>query len=291
MGALGMAGVLLVGTLSGCQAWNSWLDLFRFKGDDTSRQKLEGPGEPVANGKVATSLPARMIVYKLTLPVGTFSTNDKVWAQLNEDALDSKTNVLLAQNGLRVATGPIARWETLRKLIDVPGASTDQMVCETDGHSLLNVITRSNVSDQIVVSVDRDLQQRGRTFEKCDNGFQLTMRQVRKMANGKPAGPAELMVQLQPVVTQGQGSGAPQSGMAGTNLGSGGVMTSFTSEEGFSDLAMGTTLGEGQFLLVSPEDPKGNLFNVGSLWLSDMERVPATATVLVFVPVLGEVNK
>src|SRR5277367_6429520 len=163
--------------LGGCQMWNNWLDLFRWRGGDTTEKPLMPGGG--ATAKDLQMLPARMIVYRITLPVGTFRTNDKVWAELNEDALDSKTAVLLAQNGLRAGTGPLPRWAEISKLIDVPGAATDQMVCETDGRSTVNVVTRSNVADQIVVSVDRDLEQQGRTFNRCDDGFRLSMRKTR----------------------------------------------------------------------------------------------------------------
>ena len=51
----------------------------------------------------------RVIVHRITAAVGTFSTNEKVWAELNEDALDSKTSVLMAQNGLRAGTASVSR--------------------------------------------------------------------------------------------------------------------------------------------------------------------------------------
>ncbi len=266
-------------SLGGCQLWNGWLDLLRWKGGDAKKQEVFTPNDP-ANG--TAPLPTRMLVYKITLPVGTFSTNDKVWSQLNEDGLDSKTNVLLAQNGLRAATGPIARWETLGKIIDVPGATTDQMVCQTDGHSTLNVVTRSNIADQIVVSIDRDLQQQGRTFEHCDNGFRLTMRKVRSLKKDEKALP-QLMVELEPVVTQGSAALMQHSALTVNSQGG-----AFTSEEEFSDLQMGATLAADQFLVVSPQDPKESRFSVGSLWLSNPDHVPATETVLVFIPVLSE---
>jgi hypothetical protein len=278
MWAGGMAMLCLC--VGGCQVWNGWLDMLKWKGADAKKSEVFTPND-TANG--AAALPTRMIVYKITLPVGTFSTNDKVWAQLNEDGLDSKTNVLLAQNGLRAATGPIARWETLGKIIDVPGATTDQMVCQTDGHSTLNVVTRSNISDQIVVSIDRDLQQQGRTFEHCDNGFRLTMRKVRALKKDDKALP-QLMVELEPVVTQGSAALMQRSPSLTLNSGGG----AFTSEEEFSDLQMGATLAADQFLVVSPQDPKESRFSVGSLWLSNPDHVPATETVLVFIPAIGE---
>jgi hypothetical protein len=280
-----MAGVaMLCLSVGGCQVWNGWLDMLKWKGASAKKQDIFAPNDSAAASGAA--LPTRMIVYKITLPVGTFSTNDKVWSQLNEDGLDSKTNVLLAQNGLRAATGPIARWETLGKIIDVPGATTDQMVCQTDGHSTLNVVTRSNVTDQIVVSIDRDLQQQGRTFERCDDGFRLTMRKVRALNKNDENGAAsaELMVELEPVVTQGSAALRPAS----MSITGGGA---FTSEEEFSDLQMGATLGADQFLVVAPQDPKESRFSVGSLWLSNPDHVPATETVLVFIPAIGEVAK
>jgi hypothetical protein len=277
----GLAALTLA--VGGCQVWNGWLDMLKWKTADAKKAAVFPVGD-AGSSKDAASLPARMIVYKITLPVGTFSTNDKVWAQLNEDGLDSKTNVLLAQNGLRAATGPIARWETLGKIIDVPGASTDQMVCQTDGHSTLNVVTRSNISDQIVVSIDRDLQQEGRSFEHCDDGFRLTMRKVRAIKkNGKDANAAaQLMVELEPVVTQGSAALMQRSPLSINGSGS------FTSEEEFTDLQMGATLAADQFLVVSPQDPKESRFSVGSLWLSNPDHVPATETVLVFIPAVGD---
>ena len=277
---VGLMGVVLAAAVgsSGCAVWNRWLDMLKLP-TGTAKQEAPLPGATVA--KDLQALPARMVVYRITLPVGTFSTNDKVWTQLNEDALDSKTTVLLAQNGLRAGTGPLERWAAISKLIDVPGAATDQTVCETDGRSTVNVITRANIADQIVVSVDRDLEQQGRTFNRCDDGFRLSMRKTRVVDKGGTARP-QLVVQLEPVVTEGSGTAAGLRGI-GT--------AAFTSEEGFADLQMAATLNPDQFFVVTPQDPKGSRFSVGSLWLSDLDKVPPVETVLVFVPAMGEIVK
>jgi hypothetical protein len=214
---------------------------------------------------------SRVAIYRITVPVGAFSGNSKIWSQLNEDAIDSKTAVLMAQNGLRAATGAVARWPAVAAQLDVPATSQPQMV-QTDGRSSINVLTRPNVTDQIVVSVDRDLQQQGRTFERCDNGFRLSVRGV----HNKP----ELQVQLEPIVTLGTVQVARQ--------GMGVVSTGFTSEESFEDLQMAATLNAQQFLVISAMDPKSSPFSVGTLWLSNHDAVPATETVLVFVPAPGK---
>jgi hypothetical protein len=258
-------------SLPGCQVWNGWLKMLMVKTDSTPKGK---PAPELAragagNGAAAANAP-RIVVYKISAPVGTFSGNEKVWAELNEDALDSKTSVLMAQNGLRAGTGPLARWPAINRLVDVPGATTEKFVCQTDGRSSLNVVTRGGVQDQIVVSIDRDLEQRGRAFERCDNGFRLSMRGVRN----KP----ELVVQLEPVVTLG----TVNISRTGTAVGI--TNTQEQSEEGFPDLRMAATLEPDQFLVLAPVSPKENTFSVGSLWLSDPDKVPALETVLVFVP-------
>ena len=156
---------------AGCEVWNAWLDALKWK----PAQQAKGPAvtQPLTassvsggSGAPASALFPRVTLYRITLPVGSFSSNDKIWAQLNEDAISSSTAVLMAQNGLRAATGDISRWPGIARMLDTPGASNDQVVLQTDGKSSINVVTRQNVTDQIVVSVDHDHQLQGRTFER-----------------------------------------------------------------------------------------------------------------------------
>lgn len=271
-----MAGAFALAALTGCQVWNNTLDLLKVpvpeKPTQTSKFVPPSRVEDVAidAGPREAPLIPRVTVYRISAPVGTFTSNDKVWSELNEDALDSKTSVLLAQNGLRAGVGMIARWPSIQRLVDVPGASSDQFNCQTDGRSSVNVVTRPGITDEIVVSIDRDLQQQGRTFERCDNGFRLSMHGIR--------GKHELVVQLEPIVTLGTVAVSHTVGELGTGK------QGFTSEEAFNDLLMSAHLNSDQFLILSPVDPKESRFSVGSLWLSDVEKAPPTETVLIFVP-------
>jgi hypothetical protein len=210
----------------------------------------------------------RVMLYRITVPLGGFSGNDKVWALLNEDAIDSKTAVLMAQNGLRAATGAVARWPEISRLVDPAGTSNQPIIIQTDGRSSINVKTRQNVTEQTVVSVDHDHQLQGRSFERCDNGFRLSVRGIRNQL--------ALEVQLEPVVTLGAIQIA-RPGMGITNA-------DITSEESFEDLRMSATLTAAQFLVLAAMDPKPRSYSVGTLWLSDPDIVPATETILVFVP-------
>jgi hypothetical protein len=260
--------------------WNNCLEFFKWKDPSASAgPHVAAAPKPdtgltsdrgVPHDVIRTEAGPRVIVYKITVPVGTCSTNEKIWQELNEDVLDSKTSVLIAQNGLRAGSAPQDRWAAVSKLLDVPGARTEQFLCHTDGHSSLNVTTRTSVAEQIVVSIDRDLQQSGRTFENCDNGFRLSMRPIR----GKP----DLIIQLEPVVTMGTVSVICAEHEMGV------TRTGFTMEESFADMRMAAQLTPAQFLLVAAADPKTSKFSVGSLWLSETAHVPATETLLVFVP-------
>src|SRR5947209_8683778 len=119
---------LLAATLAalpGCQIWNGWLDALKWKVDDKAPAQpqplhIASPSEPIPMLSAPPALIPRVTVYRISLPVGTFTANDKIWAELNEDAIDSKTAVMMAQNGLRAATGALARWPVIAKVLDVP---------------------------------------------------------------------------------------------------------------------------------------------------------------------------
>jgi hypothetical protein len=269
----------LIASVPGCQVWNAVLDSMKWQIAEDKKKNDNGKTvtvmlQPKAGSETQPPGPPAMVpqvrIYRIVAPVGTFSANEKVWTELNEDALDSKMSVLMAQNGLRAGTGNISRWPLIANLIEGPGVDAGQPIfCKTDGRTSLNIVTRPGVTEQIVISIDHDLQQQGRTFEACDNGFRLSMRGIR--------GKQQLQVQLEPYVALGMIKQVREGhlGIAG-----GGVVR----EESFSDLTMGALLNADQFLVVAPVEPKTNRFSVGSLWLSDVDKVPAVETVLIFVP-------
>lgn len=213
----------------------------------------------------------RVQVYALTLPLGAFSDNEKIWRQLDEDALDSQTSVLLAQNGIRAAVGPQERWPAIAKMLEGPGTLSQEYLCQTDGRSNVQIPTRPNVTEQTVFYVDRDLQLQGRTFQRCDNAIRLSMSPVR----GSP----DMIVQIEPVVLVGtiEVSRGPQE--------MGVVRMTLPQEETFRNLRLETQLKSGQFMVLAPADSKASSFSVGTRFLTNTDRVPAQEMVLVFVPV------
>jgi hypothetical protein len=258
--------------LPGCQVWNGFLDLLKWPtgpaGESPAPLVLVAAPNPGVAPDAATPMMPRVMLYRIVLPVGGFSGNARVWSQLNEDAIDASTAVLLAQNGLRAATGSVGRWPEIAKLVDPSGTSNQPVIIQTDGRSAINLPTRQNIAELYVSAVDRDRRLRVRQFERCDSGFRLAVRGVRNKA--------EIQVQLEPIVTLGTIQIA-RSGMGFTNAG-------ITAEESFDDLSLTANLSADKFLVVSALNPKPGSLSVGTQWLTNPDQVPATETVLVFVP-------
>lgn len=212
----------------------------------------------------------RIRVYQISMPLGTFSLNDKIWRQLDEDALDSGTSVLLAQNGLRAGVGRLERWSQLAKLVDGPGTHTQEYLCLSDGRSAVQITTRPNLPEQTVFYIDRDLELQGRTFARCDNAVRLSMAPLKDTT--------DMLVQLEPLVI----TGTVEVTRSGPDLGI--TRQSRQQEETFRNLRLQSRVAARDFLVLAPLNPKANAFSVGTRFLSDSDAVPPMETVLVFVP-------
>jgi hypothetical protein len=260
---------LLAATLAlpACQAWNAFLDSLKSGSGTPPLTLVTSPRPGVAPAAVTPLLP-RVLLYRMVLPVGAFSGNSRAWTLLNEDAIDSKTSILLAQNGLRAATGAVARWPDISKMVDPEGASHQPVVIQTDGMSAITLPTRQNIPDLYVSSIDRDRRLQVRQYERCDSAFRLTVRGVRD----KP----ELQLQLDPIVTLG----AYQINRPGLGF----TTADIPAEATFDDLRLSANLTVEKFLVLAPLNPKPGSLTVGTQWLSNPDQSPPTETILIFVP-------
>lgn len=270
------------GLLTGCGF--PWLDAWwgdnskpNLQPATTQETTLRGASGPIAiNRGVPEHIHAepntlRMRIYQLILPVGTFSLNEKIWRQLDEDTLDSATSVLLAQNGFRAGTGVQEHWTNIYKILDGPGTSFREFLCQTDGRTSVQIVTRQNQSDQNIFYVDKDGQNLGRTFELCDNALRLSL--------SRQQDSSDMKVQVEPFVITGTVD------IARHNVETGIVRTTRQDEQTFHNLRIETVIAANKFLILAPLNPKKNPFSVGTRFLSDSDQIPATETILVFVPI------
>ncbi|MEI8194526.1 MAG: hypothetical protein WCI73_01310 [Phycisphaerae bacterium] len=276
---LGLAAACGLG--SGCSRtfWDgTWLwgkPLIGAAPTPTSKENLTDLAQRTAPTGIPNQIHAdeahlRIRVYQMSMPLGTFSLNDKIWRQLDEDALDSATSVLLAQNGLRAAVGRQDRWPAVAKLLDGPGTRTQEYVCLSDGRSAIQITTRPNLPEQTVFYVDRDLELQGRTFARCDNAVRLSMASLKDTT--------DMLVQLEPLVI----TGTVEISRNGSDLGI--TRQSRPQEETFRNLRLQSRVAAKDFLVLAPLNPKGNAFSVGTRFLSNADTVPPMETILVFVP-------
>jgi hypothetical protein len=266
-------------TLTGCDLKGPWYDpflIFTPKQEYTGNNRIVSVS-PLQTGPVsvtrhlASSKNPRVTLIKLSLPVGTFSGNEKVWRQLDQDALDSQTSILLAENGIRAAVAPQERWAALHKMIDVPGAANEQFTLETDGRSSVTIVTHANITEQTISSIDGDREMHVRSFDRCDNSLRLSLSRRRDVQ--------KLTILLEPVVQLGTISvmrGQEQLGIVGSNS---------RQEETFANLRLSAGVETNEFLVLAPANPKENNFSVGSRFLTDNDKVPPMETILIFLPV------
>lgn len=262
-----VAAATAVALLSGCAG---------SKGPDAGGGHLTLNGKPFHAPSLLKNVVRKrhdpvVVVYKLTLPVGTFSANRKVWRQLNEDVVGARTTVLLAENGLRAGEAPRVRWPAIARLINVQGSLNQPIICKSDGRSALTLLTRKNVESEIIAYVDHQQHQVCRTYVDCDDGLMMAMRLVH--------GGRATQVALEPVVHLGTVS-FKRNGM---HLGLTGEVRPLIKP--FAGLQMAATVKRQHFLVLCPAAPKRDKFSIGSQFLSHTQTLPATETVLVFVPV------
>ncbi len=267
---------------SGCALW-PW-------GDDGAMvvQKSEFRGKklppssvvnmPLVDAKQSQEVPEkirdknlseRIVVYKISLPAGMFSNNDKIWRLVDEDALDSQTSLMLAQNGMRAAVLEQSRWPAIAQMLQTPSAMTEQFACVIGSGQNVDLMMRPNIERESLFYIDRDLNMQGRTFNQCDNKIRLGLH--RDKTN------KQFIVALEPLVTTGTTQMVRTQDMVS-------VQNTSVREHSFENLRMWVTLTGDQALVLTPSRMKETPFSVGAKFLSDIEAVPPREMVLVFVP-------
>src|SRR6476659_7938195 len=76
----------LCSALPGCEMWNAWLDFLKWKGPTQSNNNAPlAPPNSIAKASAPTPgnpnmLVPRVTVFRITVPLGQFSGNEKIWS-------------------------------------------------------------------------------------------------------------------------------------------------------------------------------------------------------------------
>ncbi len=210
-------------------------------------------------------------VYQMVLPAGTFTNQPKVWSYLKPDKAGAKSSKLLRLNGLRAGIAKTNVWPNIRKLIDVPGASTKPEFCQINGVAAITILTHAAIRRELVVYHSADGTPHVRSYRGCDNVMLLAMHYQKSTGN--------TIVQIEPAVDSGAVHFARPGGAVGIV---GGVQP---VRHVFSNLQISTPIPPGHFLVIAPVKPRNAPFSIGVEFLCATDKVPPKESVLVVVPV------
>ncbi len=214
--------------------------------------------------------PTEIQVLRLTLPLGTFSANQKVWSMLEHNVASGKTTAWLSANGLRAGTATFSVWKKIVKLINKPGSTNQRIYCQVNGVRSVALVVRPNVRREILVYHTLPGGLVVRTYRNCDDVILLAAHENRKI-------PATI-VQIEPAVNLGTVT------FRRGPLALGIVRGVRPLQRVFTRLRISVAIPPRRFLVIAPSDPRGRPLSVGSAFLSRPQHVPPRETVLVFVP-------
>jgi hypothetical protein len=109
-------------------------------------------------------------VYHLSVPWGGVSRNEEFWKRVDEDRVDIGTHDLLLKNGIRIGVGHDADWPYFKGLLGkYPSARSLRDRTQAGKEGYIELLMRSNVSEQVILGLDDHNEQWGRRFEKCED--------------------------------------------------------------------------------------------------------------------------
>lgn len=214
--------------------------------------------------------PTEIQVLRLTMPLGTFSANQRVWSLLAHNVAPGKTTALLSANGFRAGTGTFPVWKKIVKLINKPGSTNQRIYCQVNGVRSVALVVRPNVRREILVYHTLPGGLVVRTYRNCDDVILLAAHVNQQI-------PATI-VQIEPAVNLGTVT------FRRGPLALGIVQGARPRQRVFTRLRISVAIPPRRFLVIAPANPRGRPLSVGSVFLSRPQRVPSRETVLVFVP-------
>jgi hypothetical protein len=118
-------------------------------------------------------------VYRVSVPAGTFSTNEEFWKRIDEQLVDVGTYDLLFKNGIRVGEAPLSEIHHFRNYIDNAIPAQKLTVTATEVRNI-EVVMKADLPEQTIFYFDGSNELKGQSYDRCDNfitvSFQPTPR-------------------------------------------------------------------------------------------------------------------
>lgn len=132
--------------------------------------KLQQP-KPQKSDTANAPRAALIQVIEVSLPIGKFSQNPKVWKLLTKAPVGPRTAHLLAANGFKTAEGTFKAWTSIRKLINGPGVTSQAVYCQIANIAPAVLTVHSDVHSQMLTYHTAAEPLVVRTYRNCDDQF------------------------------------------------------------------------------------------------------------------------
>jgi hypothetical protein len=132
-------------------------------------------------------------IYLLSVPFGTYSTNDEFWRRIDEQCVDVATYDLLYQNGLRVGVAGTSELKHFEKFMQgvVP---TQRLTVRATELRNVEIEAKKDLPEQTIFVFDPKTETPpGRSYDRCDDIINLSFEPA-------PRKPGQLRVSLCPMV-------------------------------------------------------------------------------------------
>lgn len=116
----------------------------------------------------------RLECYQITVPYGSISRNEEFWKRLNEQCVRQDTYDLLFKNGFRVGTAPFSEWDSIKEFIQQNPGTVQTMATIGAEMKNLELEMKKGLLYQNLFAFDPSNELIGRTYERCDNFFNIS---------------------------------------------------------------------------------------------------------------------
>jgi hypothetical protein len=223
----------------------------------------------ISLGDVPTAI--EMTLYKITVPYGTVSRNEKFWKRIDESVVDITTYETLFKNGIRVGEAPTSEWDDFRKLLaGNPAVTQINSLVSVDGKTA-DLPVRKEISSQDIFYFDSANELHGRSFDACENIMTAVLRPAPRKKN-------TVRLTLCPVVRSKQKrlEYNPTGGKEGEFV--------YSAPEHLYDLNLRVDVPVDSFFIVAPSGEATWPTSVGNRFLVNNAAAERTETVLLMVP-------
>ena len=129
--------------------------------------------QPAPDGSPRDAAPVQTIffqmdVYRLAVPLGTFSSNEDFWKRMDEECVDPATKDILERNGIRVGQAPQSELSFFQKFMEDKPLMQRLSTLAPEAKKI-ELEMRKDLPQQTIFRIDAHRQNIGRDYDRSSN--------------------------------------------------------------------------------------------------------------------------